>query len=322
MRNLVWLICGLMLLTPMQLLNAAARLGPPIEDLQSHPERTRIVIAEAMKKPESSKIWFSISEQLSGDSPDKVLLRTDEETFADVEVGRSYVVAWTDMRKNRRLVAGWEKHPDGPFVVSLMGMGSTALFEDSPEIRFLFAPVSQGVEQQIDALLAQMYREDFRSRSLVISQLYLRPDLTEKMSPSQVEALKKVLQLQELDPQHRDFIIRSAMRLSQDQTAPWLAEELRRIIIFSGTQYDLASFVPSLVRTAARGMGQAGQQTDIDLLSTLLYANNPGVSKAALDSMDQLDSKAARVKFEQAMSRDWIHKETRNYLVRYFRQNP
>ncbi len=322
MRNLVWLICGLMLLTPMQLLNAAARLGPPIEDMQSHPERTRIVIAEAMKKPESSKIWFSISEQLSGDSPDKVLLRTDEETFADVEVGRSYVVAWTDMRKNRRLVAGWEKHPDGPFVVSLMGMGSTALFEDSPEIRFLFAPVSQGVEQQIDALLAQMYREDFRSRSLVISQLYLRPDLTEKMSPSQVEALKKVLQLQELDPQHRDFIIRSAMRLSQDQTAPWLAEELRRIIIFSGTQYDLASFVPSLVRTAARGMGQAGQQTDIDLLSTLLYANNPGVSKAALDSMDQLDSKAARVKFEQAMSRDWIHKETRNYLVRYFRQNP
>ena len=322
MRNLVWLICGLMLLTPMQLLNAAARLGPPIEDLQSHPERTRIVIAEAMKKPESSKIWFSISEQLSGDSPDKVLLRTDEETFADVEVGRSYVMAWTDMRKNRRLVAGWEKHPDGPFVVSLMGMGSTALFEDSPEIRFLFAPVSQGVEQQIDALLAQMYREDFRSRSLVISQLYLRPDLTEKMSPSQVEALKKVLQLQDLDPQHRDFIIRSAFRLSQDQTAPWLAEELRRIIIFSGTQYDLASFVPSLVRTAARGMGQAGQQTDIDLLSTLLYANNPGVSKAALDSMDQLDSKAARVKFEQAMSRDWIHKETRNYLVRYLRQNP
>jgi hypothetical protein len=322
MRYLVWLICGLMLLTPMQSVNAAARLGPPVEDLQSHPERTRIVIAEAMKKPESSKIWFSISEQLSGDSPDEILLRTDEETFADVEIGRSYVVAWTDMRKNRRLAARWEKHPDGPFVVSLMGMGSTALFEDSPEIRFLFAPVSQSAEQQIDALLAQMQREDFRSRGLVISQLYLRPDLTEKMNASQVEELNKALQLQDLDPQHRDFIIRSALRLSQDQTAPWLAEELRKIIIFSGTQYDLASFVPGLVRTAARGMGQVGEQSDIDLLSTLLYANNPGVSKAALDSMDQLDSKAAMVKFEQAMSRDWIHSETRNYLGRYLRQNP
>lgn len=311
-----------MLITPMQSANAAARLGPPIEDLQSNPERTRIVIAEAIKKPESSKIWFTISERLSGDSPDEVLLRTDEETFADVEVGRSYVVAWTYVRRNRSLVAGWETHPDGPYTVSLMGLGSTAVFEASPEVRLLFTPVSQDADQQIDALLAQMQREDYRSRGLVISQLYLRPDLTEKMNPSQVEELKKVVQLQELDPQHRDFLLRSALRLPPDQTAPWLAEALRRIIVFRGTQYDLRSFVPSLVRTAARGLGQAGEQTDIDLLSTLLYANNPGVSKAALQSMDDLDSKATRLKVEQAMGRDWVHKETRNYLEGYLRQYP
>ena len=67
MRNIVWLLTGMMFLAPMQSANAAVRLGPPIEDLLSNPERTRIVVAKAVKKPESSKIWFSISER--GGSP-------------------------------------------------------------------------------------------------------------------------------------------------------------------------------------------------------------------------------------------------------------
>jgi hypothetical protein len=321
MRKTGWLLNGLLLLAMMQPALAAKRLGPPIEDLQSEPDRIRIVVAEALKKPESPGIVFSISERLSGESPDEVLLRTDEETFADVEVGRSYVVAWSYLRRNRRVIGGWEEDPNGPLVVNLLGLGSTALFEDTPETRFLFAPgsidESGDTDQQLDALLAQMQREDFRSRGLVISELYLRPDLTEKMGSSQAQVLKTVLQTQALDPQHRDFMIRSTLRLPEDLTSPWLGEELRKIIIENGTQYDLASFVPGLVRTAARGLKQAGERADIELLSMLLYANNPGVSKAALASMDHLDSEATVVKAQQAIERGWIHSETRFALDRY-----
>jgi hypothetical protein len=320
MRKTVWLLNGLLLLAPMQSATAATRLGPPIEYLQSKPDHTRIVVAVVSKKPESPNILLSISERLSGESPDEVLLRTDEETFADVEVGRSYIVAWTYLRRNRRVIGGWEEDPAGPSTVTLMGLGSTALFEDSPEIRLLFAPVSLEPDEQLDALLAQMQREDFRSRGLVIAQLYLRPDLTENMNPSQAEVLKKVVQMQTLDPQQRDFLLRSALRLSQDLTSPWLGEALRKIIIQYGTQYDLTSFIPGLVRTAARGLGQIGEPTDIDLLSNLLYANNPGVSEAALHAMDHLDPEATLPKVEQAISRDWIHSETRFTLQRYLRQ--
>jgi hypothetical protein len=305
----------------MQSLYAAQRLGPPIEDLQSAPDRIQIVVAKAIKKPESPGIIFSISERLSGESPDEVLLRTDEVTFAAVVVGRSYVVAWSYMRRNRRLVSGWEKDPAGPFTVQLKGLGSSAVFEDTPEIRFLFAPgtfeQSGNSGQQIDALLAQLQREDSRSRALVISELYLRPDLTEAMNPAQVDALKAVLQKQALDPQHRDFLLRSTLRLPQDLTSPWLAEELRKTIIENGTQYDLASFVPALVRTAARGLSQVGGRADIDLLSNLLYANNPGVAIAALETMDHIDTGATIAKAEQAIERDWTHGETRQALVRY-----
>lgn len=321
MSKLVWPLTGLLILAMTQSLNAAQRLGPPIEDLQSEPGRTRIVIAVASEKTKSPRILFSISERLSGEAPDEVLLRTDEETFVDVEVGRSYVVAWSYMRRNRRIVGGWENDPAGPFTVQLMGLGSSAVFDDTPEIRFLFAPgtfdQSGNSGQQIDALLTQLQREDFRSRGLVIAELYLRPDLTEAMNPAQVEALKTVLQKQALDPQHRDFLLRSTLRLPQELTSPWLAEELRKIIIKHGTQYDLRSFVPALVRTAARGLSQVGGRADIDLLSILLYANNPGVAIAALDTMDHIDTGATTVKAEQALERGWVHGETRQSIVRY-----
>jgi hypothetical protein len=305
----------------MQSLNAAQRLGPPIEDLQSEPDRNRIVIAVATEKDKSPRILFTISERLSGEAPDEVLLRTDEKTFADMVVGRSYVVAWSYMRRNRRIVGGWENDPAGPFTVQLKGLGSSAVFDDTPEIRFLFAPgtfdQSGNSDQQIDALLAQLQREDFRSRGLMIAELYLRPDLTEAMNPAQADALKVVLQTQALDPQHRDYLFRSALRLPQDLTSPWLAEEFRKTIIENGTQYDLASFVPSLVRTAARGLSPVGGRADIDLLSNLLYANNPGVAIAALDTMDHIDTGATIAKAERAIERDWTHGETRQALVRY-----
>ena len=324
MQKCVCLISGLLLLAATQEADAAKRLGPPIEELQSAPKRIQIVVAEARGKPEANKILFSISERLSGKAPDEVLLRTDTPTFGDVEAGRSYVVAWTSMRKSLRAKEGWEVDPDGPSTVQIMGLGATAVFEDSAEIRLLFATGSSSepvtAQKQLDALLAQMQREDFRSRGLVIAELYLRDDLTAIMGPAQIESLKQVLQDPQLDAQHRDFLLRSALNLPQDLTSPWLAEELRKVIIQHGTQYDLASFVPGLVRTAARGLLQAGASTDIELLSMLLYANNPGVAKAALTTMDHFDPAAATARAQQALERGWIHDETRLALQRYLSQ--
>ena len=100
-------------------------------------------------------------------------------------------------------------------------------------------------------------------------------------------------------------------------TTPWLAEEFRKTIILHGSQYDLGSFVPGLVRTAARGLQQTGERSDVELLNMLLYSNNPGVSEAALDAMDHIDPGNAVVKAELAIERGWIHSETRFNLQRY-----
>lgn len=321
MRKTVCLLAGLLALAMMQSALAAKRLGPPIEDLQSTPDRIRIVVAEARDKLEKGKIRFEISERLSGEAPDEVVLRTDEQSYIDVTVGEEFVVAWTYMRRNRRVIGGWEEDPEGPSTVSVLGLGSTALFEGTPEMRYLFAPGSitdpDAAERQIDALLTQMRREDYRSRGLVITELYLRKDLTEKISPDQAKVLQEVLQAEDLDDQHRHLLYKAAVRIDPALTSPWLAEEMRKTIIQHGTQYDLSSFVPSLVISAAEGLQQLGNAGDIELLSTLLYANNPGVSKAALAAIDHFDSQAAAARAEQALERGGIHPETRQAMTRY-----
>jgi len=327
MRKIIFLACGLLMFATMQAAMAAKRLGPPIEELQSTPDRIRIVVAEARNKPEPGKIGFFVSERLTGEAPAEVVLRTDAATYADVALGESYIVAWTDLRRNRRVIGGWEEDPEGPSIVATTGLGSIALFEDTQEMRYLFTPDAiadpEGPSKQVEALLHQMLRSDYRSRGLVIMELYLRPDLTERMTPEQAEVLMGILQKLALDPQHRDFLFRSALRLPGELTFPWLAEELRKVIIHHGAQYDLRSFVPGLIRTAARGLQQVGEPADIELLDILLYSNNPGVARAALAAMDQLDSEAAATRSDRAIGRDWIHSDTRLALNRYLnRGNP
>ncbi|MFT5139061.1 MAG: hypothetical protein ACI9H8_000745 [Lysobacterales bacterium] len=319
-KLLLWL-GGLAFLAVTPVTFAAKMLGPPIEGLYDRPDLTRIVVAVANEKVAPSRLRFVVSEQLSGQSPEEVLLRTDESAFANIVAGNSYLVAWTDMRRNRALVEGWEKDPDGPSTVNVPGLGTTAIFEDTPEIRFLFEIAKKDKAdtsaRQINALFTQMERPDSHSRALMIMQLYLRPDLRDKMDQSQIGQLKNVILQETLETQQLDFLLRTAIALPRDQTTPWLEEEFRRIIIFHGSQYDLASFIPGLVRTAARGLQQTGGLADIELLGNLLYSNNPGVAVSALKAMSQIDDKATVVKAQQAIDRNWIHDETRREVELY-----
>lgn len=321
MRKTACLVAGLLALAMTQSAPAAKRLGPPIEDLQSTPDRIRIVVAQAREKPETGKIQFAVTERLSGEAPDEVLLRTDPDTFADVTVGEAYVVAWTHMRRNRRVISGWEEDPAGPSTVPIMGLGSTAVFEGTPEMHYLFSPGvvadPDRAERVIAALLTQMRREDYRSRGLVIAELYLRKDLTERIDRDQADILREVLQEKELADQHRDLLYQSALRVDRELTTPWLAEDMRRTIDQHGVEYDLRSFVPSLMISAAEGLQQVGDAGDIERLGRLLYANNPGVSKAALAAIEHMDPEAARARAEEALQKGGIHAETGNVLRRY-----
>lgn len=308
----------------MQTASAARPLGPPVEELLSNPMITRVVVAVAGEKSTAPNLKFTVINRLSGDSPGELILRVNENIFADLVTGEKYIIAWTDQRKIRLLREGYEKDPEGPSIVQVRGLTTHALYKDSPEIRFLFAPPEEpgsvDAGQQIDALLTQMQRDDYRSRDLVVGQLYLSPDLGAQMNHGQAEKLRNILQMVGLSAQHRDYLLQSALRLPEELRSPWLGEEYRRVIILHGTQYDLSSFVPGLVLNSAKGLRQTGAAADIELLGILLYANNPGVAKAALATMNHFDPITTVRIVEQALERGWIYRQTRHALEQYLKQ--
>ena len=69
------------------------------------------------------------------------------------------------------------------------------------------------------------------------------------------------------------------------------------------------------MRTAARGLQQTGNADDIALLTPLLYSNNPGVAKAALAAINHFDHEAAVALTQQALTRGWVHSETRRAMT-------
>lgn len=318
-RNLA--IAGLLAVTQAQMAFSAQILGPPIESLQNAADRVRIVIAKAGQSPGPGKASFSVLEALSGGGPDELVLRMNPDTSENVHPGEAYIAAWSYLRRNRGVVGGWEEDPEGPSLVPVIGLGSDALFEATPEMQLLFSPGAvsdpQKSAQITDALLVQMERDHELSRGLVIMELYLRKDLAGAMNAGQGEKLKGVIQTAELSPQHRDILLRAALNVPAESTSPWLAEEFRRLIIRHGSHYDLGSFIPGLVRTAARGLMQAGQPSDVELLDLLLYSNNPGVTQAALEAMDELDAEVALTRSIRALERGWVQGDSRLYLERY-----
>ncbi|NNK38710.1 MAG: hypothetical protein HKP03_09530 [Xanthomonadales bacterium] len=321
MFRIIWPVCGVFLLATTQSAFAAKPLGPPIEEMLASPELTRVAAGVAREKLEPPRVRFEITDRFSGESPDELALRLDDQTYSDLTVGQTYIFAWTDQRKVALLRKVHEIDPDGPSVVSVRGLSTKALYEDSPEIRSLLTPRNMSsaddAAREIDALLAQMKREDVRSRDLVVAQLFLKPELSGQMSRAQADTLRQVLNMPGLSAQHRDNLLQSALRMNEELRTPWLAEEYRRVIILHGARHDLNSFVPGLVKNSAKGLGQIGEPADVELLSILLYANNPGVARVALRSMDRLDRAAAVARAEQAVERGWVAKQTRRELEKY-----
>lgn len=305
---------------------AARAIGPPIEELLAKPDIVRVARATAEEAGEDGKVLFSVVGDIAGESPPRLLLRTDEATAAGVHPGRTYIVGWTDVRVIALLREGYEKDPDGPSIAQVRGLPEPALYEDTPELRLLFESRMHAEppdpRPQLDALLTQARREEPGSRNLVVTQLLLSPGLAAEMNAAQADHLRELLRAPSLTDEHRDYLLQVALRLRPELIQPWLAEEFRRNIVMHGTQYDLTSHVPGLMRTSAGGLGQLGDGSDIALLEVLLYANNPGVSKAALAAMEKLDASRTRPLAEKALQRGWVHEQTRRALEQFLKRNP
>ena len=107
----------------------------------------------------------------------------------------------------------------------------------------------------------------------------------------------------------------------EEYRTPWLGQEFREIVAAYGTELDLNSDVPLLVKNSLSGLGKEGTVDDLEMIGTHLYSNAPGVARAALQALDAIDPGQALTLAQQAVQSDQIHVVTRRALTSFIEQH-
>jgi len=300
---------------------AASPLGPPIAEFFKN--ENRIAHAVIVEKLPGDKISIRVDAFLFQNDDELVNLKVDDHVFADVEVGKEYVLVFSRFRKNRLVRDEWEVNPEGPALIEARGLGTPAIYANNAAILTLLTPPDNRDELSKDtetSMLLSLAENDGdgRAKELAIFELYLRNDLQGAISGNNAERYAALTM--SAVPRLKNFLLQGARTFPEKYRTPWLGQEYRKVVAAYGTELDLNSDVPLLVKNSLSGLGKEGTVDDLEMIGTHLYSNAPGVARAALQALDAIDPRKALTLAQQAVQSDQIHVVTRRELTSFIEQ--
>ena len=149
----------------------------------------------------------------------------------------------------------------------------------------------------------------------------MRPQLLQHVRHDDLAPIRTALDSAHLDHEVRSFLLESAARLPQPLRDEWLPERTRTIAAAAGTELDLNSTYPLLVKTALQVLEATAQVEDVPLLARHLSSNSPGVAKAALAALALLDPDAAEARIRELIESPERHQTTRQAMEGFLRSH-
>ena len=178
--------------------------------------------------------------------------------------------------------------------MKVRGLGTPVIYEHNAAIFTLLTPSDRREELSPDAETAMLLqlaedKTDVRARELAVFELHLRPDLQSVISSDNAKRYAAVASA--ADVRLKNFLLEGAALFPEESRADWLTREWREAVQSYGTELDLNSFVPLLIKNALLNLREAGTASDSEMIAKHLYSNAPGVAKAALNALDAIDPK-------------------------------
>ncbi len=300
---------------------AAKPVKPPIDDFY----KDRYVITEFKVKAQSGDGILTLEKVLDiwGKAKPVEELKLPKRKSIPVQVGEKYIVVFSYLRKHPIYRDVIEENPDGPTIVH--GLAGSAIYHSDDALKLLFnvsekAHVNglvKDTSQVIDAIFTLLLNdENPRERRLAAFQYMLSNDLHTQLNSKQTKTYRNLLISQELPDLEQELLLTAARAMPMKHRKKWLANLCRKTVDSEGAEFDLLSFVPLKVRTCIRIIEDEVDAKDVDRLTTLLYSNAPGVSKAALRTLISWNEEQAEEIFHQVLNGNQpVHKETRRVLL-------
>jgi hypothetical protein len=303
---------------------AARPVDPPSVELTRG--ENNVVAATVVARPDATHIVVRIEDVLAGEAEGELVLRSDADPLARVEVDTRYLIAFTRLANDDQFRDAKFLDPEGPRILTLRGLRDIAVIEDTLAARFLFER-ARGEDQpsdgaRLEAIMALVYAGDQRTRGFALEELYLRSELPSAMSEFTTRALAEMALDASLPLQLRQFIVETTLAVPARDQQPWLLAMDRKLLADAPPQMDLVTAQPLLVSTAIKAVAAHGSADDVPLLLPLVESNAPGVAKRALETAGALDPAATRARVEELVQewllRDDIHTDVRRAVERYF----
>lgn len=302
----------------MPAVHAAKPVQAPVEALVSPHNRIAVLTVETLEG--ADRIEFNRISSLYGETPESIILRGKPELVSMAEAGEKYLAVYTRSMKDPITRDSRMTDPEGPRLVDYYVVRQ-ALFPWSAELESLFVRVIKGGKKHYAAELSEVLAiADSKSPShqqLGAFELFMRRDLFNYFTPEQGKTLERLIDSSGYDEESSTLLLRSAALLREGIVSGWIAEKSRKIIDSRGSQYDLAGFTPGLVVAAANTLKQFGGPEDFMRLESLMVSNAPGVAKAAMRALLELDTETAEQMMKKALSRKELHRETRRSINHY-----
>ncbi len=314
------LLCLLVLWLPLSSF-AARPILPPLTELTR--QQTHVMAARALARGPGSSVVFECVENLTGQSDARMSIRTDAQTLADIELGQTYVLAHSNVISNPQRREEKLIDPKGSRIVSIRGLGTTALFEDLPDIRQLFrtarTPLNKAGEQALTGTLVRlMQRQDARTRTLVIGEFFLREPIRSHVSERQARLVGRVINDPALNAELKSYLVETAGGFDGASEQTWMGDILRGIIDQTGAQVDLATHEPRLLSQSVITLQHTAKTSDEARITALLRSNAPRVVQASIEFLRGLDQalavRAVSSTIEAAMWDDTVPAHTRRLL--------
>ncbi len=297
---------------------SATYLGAP----SAFVDRPQNVVARlaVLEKINGDKVRFKRVARLHGDAKRRETLRVSDEAYATLMVGETYVIAFTRLRRPPRTHGVYERDFEGPRVLEAPAVGPIVFADAEAMHRLVLRPkgdvlASARLEDILDSIVA----EDLPSARFAAAELIFGDQLRAAIGPAQIQRLAIAIDRAARDSQLQDLLLRSAIPIAAEG-GQWLAAASKRVLSSHSIEVDFSSFVPSLLQSAAKALAASGAVDDSQALAVHLRSRHPGVAKAALVAMRQLDEIGARRSAREALEAPGLPTENRRVLERYLRQ--
>ncbi len=297
--------------------SGARLVGPPLSELSGR--WNQVMAATLIARQAPDQLQFQCLQVLHGEPARRITLAVDASVFAQLSVDQNYVVAYTASMQHPQYREMRVQIPDGPKVLQIKGVTLSAVFADHPGLRqlVLAAPDSH---HTLATLLALMGSTDPGTRLLASAEIFARPGLHALFTAADARVFQANAQADIMRGEALQIALHAAARIPAIAEQSWLMALRRSVIRGAPVRMALASPQPLLVRTALLGLAPQASQHDAVSARALLVSNAPGVAKAALRVLVEIDPAQARNAAQVALRETNLHSEIRRALGAYLRR--